>query len=177
MRVNLLVGIALPNTEVVAMDLELTTELTDDELFQAYGLVMEEFRVRGLTRSSNNPVADYAELLVARHFGVEPVRGVQLGYDVLTPAEVRVQVKARRRGLRSKPTHYGWIHNLDDREFDKLAAVLFDANFRVLDADLLSWDAVNAFAKYNARVGAHRIRLVNAEMRLHPGVRRLELPV
>ena len=40
---------------------------------------MEEFRVRELTRSSNNPVTDYGELLVARHFGVQPVAGVQQG--------------------------------------------------------------------------------------------------
>ena len=156
-------------------DPDSVNRLTDPELFRAFGAVMEEFRRRNLTRSSNNPVADYAELLVARHFGVEPVAGVQLGYDVLTPDGLKIQVKARRRSPRSHPSHYGWMHNLDDREFDALAAVLFDADFSVIKADLLSWEAVKRLAHYNARVGAHRIPLIRPAMRERPGVTPLEL--
>ena len=150
-------------------------KLTDAELFRAFGAVMEEFRRRNLTRSSNNPVADYAELLVARHFGVDPVAGVQLGYDVLTPEGVRIQVKARRRSPRSHPSHYGWMHNLEEHEFDALAAVLFDADFSVIEADLITWDAIKTLARYNERVGAHRIPLIRPAMREQPGFEPLKL--
>jgi hypothetical protein len=157
------------------VDAEEIKRLTDEELFHAFGVVMEEFRERELTRSANNPVADYAELLVARHFGVEPVAGVQQGYDVLTADDVRIQVKARRRSPRSKPSHYGWIRQLDAQEFDKVAAVLFAADFTVIRADLLTWDAVKKFANSNERVGAHRLPLIKAHMREHPGVEPLDL--
>lgn len=157
------------------MDADDIRALSNAELFQAFGLVMEEFRTRKLTRSSNNPVADYAELLVARHFGVEPVAGVQQGYDVLTPDGVRIQVKARRRSPRSKPSHYGWMHKLDDREFDKVACVLFAADFTVVEADLLTWDAAKKFAKSNERVGAHRLPLIKPFMRDDDGVEPLAL--
>lgn len=86
------------------LDLE---ALTDTELFGAFGAVMEELPDRGLVRSSNNPAADYAELLVARHFRVEPAKGVQQGYDLLTTDGTRVQVKARRRTPRTKPRRMG----------------------------------------------------------------------
>ncbi len=149
--------------------------LTDTELFGAFGAVMEELRVRGLTRSSNNPAADYAELLIARYFGVEPAKGVQQGYDLLTADETRVQVKARRRTPRTKPPAYGWMQKLESREFDRLAAVLFSADFTVAAADLLTWEAVWEFAKWNERVGAHRLPLLTPKMREHPGVEVLKL--
>jgi hypothetical protein len=159
------------------MDPKSLKSLSDQELFRTYGIVMEELRGRGLTRSSNNPVADYAELLVANHFGVEPVQGVQAGYDVLTNDGVRIQVKARRRAARSQPRYYGWIRNLDAREFDMLALVLFGADFEVIDADLLDWDAITKFARYNERVGAHRLPIVTPRMREHSGVSPFQLPL
>ncbi len=65
--------------------------------------------------------------------------------------------------------------SLESREFDRLAAVLFNADFTVAAADLLTWDAVWEFAKWNERVGAHRLSLVTPARRADPGVQALEL--
>lgn len=158
-----------------AINAESIHAVSDSDLFRIYGLVMEEFKERGLTRSSNNPAADYAELLIARQFGVAPAGGVQTGYDVLTVEGLRIQVKARRLGAGTRPPYYGWIRKLEQREFDKLAAVLFNADFTVSEADLVSWEAVETLARYNDRVGAHRLPLVTPMMRAHPGVEPLNL--
>lgn len=43
-----------------------TDELTDRQLLGLHCLAMEALRQRGVVRSSNNPVADHTETLVAR---------------------------------------------------------------------------------------------------------------
>jgi hypothetical protein len=99
----------------------------------------------------------------------------QQGYDILTSDNVRIQVKARRRSPRSKPSHNGWIYRLDDCVFDRVATVLVDADFTVIEADLLTCDAVRKVAGFNQRVGAHRLPLIKPHMRDDPGVEPFEL--
>jgi hypothetical protein len=105
--------------------------LTDLEVFGRWAEVMRELAARGLIWSGKSPLADYAELLVARHFGVEPLRGTNPGYDLVTKYGRRVQVKSRRFAPGSKPSDFGEFSEFEDKRFDDLVAVLFEEDFTV----------------------------------------------
>lgn len=111
-------------------------DLIDLEVFGRWAEVMRELEARGLIWSGKSPLADYAELLVARHFGVEPIRGTNPGFDLLTKDGARVQVKSRRYAPPSKPSHFGEASEFEDERFDELAAVLFEEDFTVRAAFL-----------------------------------------
>jgi hypothetical protein len=153
------------------------SKLSTDAVFASFDAVMNELQRRRVVRSSNNPVADYAELVVADSFGVSPERGSTLGYDVKAGRK-KIQVKARRESRGKVPTHYGWIRNLDGNEFNFVACVLFRSDFTVAEADLLNLSSVRRFiGPRNERVGAQRLPRITDEMRAHPGVTRLSLTI
>ena len=49
----------------------LLQEMTDDEVMKAWAKCMRHLRVRGLVRTSNTPVGDYAERICCERFGLE----------------------------------------------------------------------------------------------------------
>ena len=57
------------------------------ELFTVFGAVLNELKARGVTRSTNNPIADYASCYLKRLFGLSVRRDLQL---VMTQRIVRV---------------------------------------------------------------------------------------
>jgi hypothetical protein len=111
-------------------------DLTDLQVFGRWAEVMQELADRELIWSGKSPLADYAELLVARHFGVAPLKGSNPGFDLVTMDNRRVQVKSRRFGPGSKPSHFGEFAEFEDERFDDLAVVLFEADFAVRESYL-----------------------------------------
>ncbi len=109
--------------------------------------VMRELRRRGLIRSERNPIADYAEYLVAARYGV-PLEGhgAQPGYDLRLPDESRVQVKCRRRTAASSPGHFGDFSDLENDPFDLFVGVLFNENFEVEREGQTTIERVRALA-------------------------------
>lgn len=92
---------------------------------------MTELQKRGMIWSGKSPIADYAEYLVARHYGVEPIRGSNPGYDLVTKDKHRIQVKARRYSADSRPSHFGEFSKFPEARFDDLVVVLFEDDLRV----------------------------------------------
>lgn len=105
-------------------------------MFGRWAEVIRELAARGLIWSGKSPLADYAELLVARRFGVEPLKGTNPGYDLVTKGGRRVQVKSRRYAPGSKPSHFGEFAEFEDERFDDLVVVLFEEDFAVREAYL-----------------------------------------
>lgn len=130
-------------------------ELGDLEILGEWAAVMRELARRGLIWSGKAPLADYAELLVARYYGVEPLRGTNPGYDLVAPEGRRVQVKSRRYAPGSKPSHFGEFSQLEARSFDDLVAVLFEEDFTVRAAYLAPFEFVLERAK--PVLGKHRL--------------------
>jgi hypothetical protein len=105
--------------------------LTDLQVLRWWFEVMTELRQRGMIWSGKSPIADYAEYLVARHYGVEPIRGTNPGYDLVTEDGRRVQVKSRRYATDSTPSHFGEFSKFMEGRFDDLVVVLFEEDLRV----------------------------------------------
>jgi hypothetical protein len=141
---------------------------------------MAELREREVIRSSNNPVGDYSEKLVADHFGVEPIAGSNRDYDLIRRdglREVRVQVKGRRVTSKSPHIrHWSAMRGVDEHGFDEVVAVALNEDFSLLGAWTVPWEAAKRLQKENKRLQAH-VLPYNKEFREDPDVRELELEV
>lgn len=123
------------------MDLALEA-LSVAELLRLYADIVEDLRRRGITRSDNNPVADYTEHLVAGALGLEPASNSTAGYDATDSAGLRYQIKGRRLTKHNRSTQLSAIRNLENRPFDYLVAVVYRADFTVDYAAQIPYDVV-----------------------------------
>jgi hypothetical protein len=139
-----------------------TAERTVFGLLADFADLLDELRRRGVVRSSNNPVADYAEALVAKAFRLDLAKTVATGYDAQDPRTGETyQVKARRLTDFNKSRQRGVIRKLDaaNPPFDYLVGVLFERDFRVLRAALVPFVTVVTQAARVDYVGAWRLIL------------------
>jgi hypothetical protein len=140
-------------------------------LLALYAAIVEELHGRGVVRSTNNPVGDYAEYLTARAFGLSLVANSSSGYDAVSPDGVRYQVKSRRLTARNPSRQLSFFHGLQPPgdPFDVLVAVLFDEEFSVTRAALVPVATVREHAVYVGYVNAWRLILRDPVWAL-PGV-------
>jgi hypothetical protein len=124
-------------------------DLSDSELLQLWARVMTELRDRQVIRSSNNPVGDYCELIVAAHFGVASIGGSNKGYDLVRSGDLRVQVKGRRVTATQSVGHWSVMHQLVEHGFDEIAAVVLSDDFTVREAWTVPWEAANRLKRWN----------------------------
>jgi hypothetical protein len=130
------------------IDLDLRTVSMRD-LLSLFGGLMDELRRREVVRSSNNPVADYAEFLVARALRLKLLRSSNTGCDAVDSNGKRYEVKGRRVTKHNPSTQLSVIRQLDSCHFDFLAGVLFDEDFSILRACLVPHEAVRRMATYS----------------------------
>jgi hypothetical protein len=144
-------------------------------LLSEWAAIMRELRRREAIRSENNPTGDLAEALVAEHFGVELENNSTPGYDLCLSDGTRVQVKGRRRTLRSKPSHFGLMRKLDQDPFDLLVVVLFDEEFMVESCYRLSIQAARELSRFSRHTNAWRLPVIKGSRAEHPGVEQIML--
>lgn len=130
-------------------------DLTDRQLLELHCTVMETLRERGVVRSSNNPVADYTESLVARALNATLAVGSQAGFDAIGQDGTRYQIKGRRLTAANKRTQLSALRNLTSNPFDQLAAVVYNSTLNVEYAALIPLDVVVYFGRYRAHTNAH----------------------
>lgn len=126
--------------------------LSARDLLLLHSRIANELRQRGISRSSNNPVADLAEWLVACAFGLELVEKSATGFDARDPNGLRYEIKARRLTRGGKATHLSAIRGLPEQHFDYLVAILFSEDFSIDRAFLLPFATVKRLARYRKHV-------------------------
>ena len=83
---------------------------TVQSLLKAYAQILRELRRRNLIRSTNNPVADIAETLVALALKLKLVEGSTTGHDAINPADgLRYEIKGRRITSENKSRQLSFI--------------------------------------------------------------------
>ena len=117
------------------------------ELLAIYGDVMSELRRRGVVRTGNLPVGDYAELLFTKAFDWSLEQNSASGHDATDTQGRRYQIKGRRILNLAASRQLSAIRRINEHTFDFLAAVLFDANFKVFRAILVPHALVQARAR------------------------------
>jgi len=135
------------------------SRLSHAALLSLHARVGTAIRRRGLTRTSNNPVADLAELVTARALELTLAESSTTGYDGLDSAGLRYEIKARRRTTRSKPTHLSALRGLDAKHFDRLVVLLFDEDYRIARAVMIPFAAAQGLARYRKHVNGHILSL------------------
>jgi hypothetical protein len=113
------------------------------ELLSAYANIMDQLRARGVVRSSNNPVADYCESLVARALKLKASKRSNKGCDAVDESDgKKYEIKGRRITRHNPSTQLSVIRDLDSCNFDYLVGVLFDDNFSVTHAHRIPYEVV-----------------------------------
>ena len=122
------------------------------ELLALFAHVLEELRSRGAVPSSNNPVADYAESLVARALCLTLLPRSNTGCDARDSEGKRYEIKSRRITRHNGSTQLSVIRGLDLCHFDYLVGVLFNEDFSVQRGCLVPHDVVTRLATYRKHV-------------------------
>lgn len=143
---------------------------TTPELLAEWAAVMRELKRRGVIRTNNNPVGDIAEAIVAAHVGGERGSFSQRGWDVLTPAGERIQVKALRQTGRRRN-----LSPIRDSDYDSVIVVVFDEDFHVSEGLKLSREVVEDLFDHRPYINGRIIAITHA-LRLDPRVELIDLP-
>lgn len=133
--------------------------LSSPELLALHARIMEELRKRDVLRSSNNPVADLAELLFCRAFSWEPAPKSNKSFDASDGDGSKYEVKGRRPTRHNKSRQLSAIRDLPGQNFDTLAAVLFNEDYTVMRAALIPHPVVMARAPYVRHTNSYRFVL------------------
>lgn len=121
--------------------------LNESGLLKLYAELMEELRDRRLIRTSNNPVADYAEKVAVEKLKLHRAGKEEKGFDAQDISGKKYQIKGRRITRHNKSRQLGVIRYLDEELFDFLIAVIFDENFSILEI----WKIPLQYVKENAK--------------------------
>jgi hypothetical protein len=135
----------------MAIDLKQTSTR---DLFNLYVATLSELRDRGVTRSTNNPVADYAELLFKDALCLDRTPKSTKGHDATDKAGRKYEVKGRRMTAHNTSRQLSALRSLDKKHFDFLGGVLFRADFSVLRACLVPHEQVLANATYRSHTNS-----------------------
>lgn len=127
---------------------------TTKQLFEDYSAIMVELRRREVIRSTNNPVADYAEFLICQALGLRRAPKSTKGYDATDKRGRRYEIKARRLTKENPSRQLSAIRDMDGAHFDFLAIVLFAPDFSVTHAFVIPAVQVRAAAQYRSHVNA-----------------------
>jgi hypothetical protein len=138
------------------MELE---SLKTHELLGLFSGVLDELRRREVIRSTNNPVADYAESLVARALSLELAPKSSTGYDAVDALGQRYEIKGRRPTKQNRSTQLSAIRGVDLEHFSFLVGVLFAEDFSVHRACVIPYKTVKELAVYRPHVNAWILHL------------------
>jgi hypothetical protein len=124
------------------------------QLFETFAAIMVERRQRGVVRSANSPVGDYAELLVCRALALKREPLSTKGYDATDKRGRRYEIKGRRPTDENPSRQLSAIRDIDGEHFDFLAIVLFAPDFAVTHAFVVPAAHIKAAAQYRKHVNA-----------------------
>jgi hypothetical protein len=129
--------------------------ITTQQLLQYYVKIIDELRARKIVRTSNSPIGDYAEWLVANHLGLSLVVNSTSGFDAIDSSGTKFQIKCRRITSRNSSRQLSAIRNLKNQDFDYLIAVLFNEQVDVTSVLKIPHAIIEKYARYRVHVNAH----------------------
>jgi hypothetical protein len=139
--------------------LENLSRFSVSALLEAHSTILAELKERRILRSKNNPTGDYTEWLVSSRLGLRLEANSVRGFDACNAGGVRYQIKGRRCTPANPSTQLGVIRNLEDKDFDVLAAVVFDENWAVTYAALIPHAVVAEVGQFRPHIRGHVMRL------------------
>lgn len=144
------------------------------ELLNLHASVIAELQERNVVRTQNNPLGDYTEWLVSKALDLELQSNSKIGYDGISKTGLRVQIKGRRITPKNKSRQLSAIRKYEYKDFDILAAVLFNESYGVIEAYLIPHDVVGEYAVHRNHVNG-RILILKGPILTDPRVKRIQL--
>ncbi len=132
-------------------------KLTSKELLELYARLGKEFRKRNIIRTANNLTGDLAESLFCRAFEWTLEANSRAGFDATDRERNRYQIKGCTE--QNKTRQLSAIRNIEGKDFDVLAGVIFSENYEVLRAALIPHSVVERLAKRQVHTNSHRFFL------------------
>ena len=140
---------------------------SESDLFSLYRAILSELKSRGVIRTENAPVGDYAEYLVATALGGQLAPNSEKSWDVLGNDGEKLQVKAR---VVSEPAEPGQLQLSPFRSFgfDSAVIVLLSAaDYAVSRASKVPRHVVESSAIYREHVNG-KVLFARPEIMGHP---------
>ena len=81
------------------------------------------------------------------------------GYDGIDTKGTKFQIKGRRITHYNKSRQLSVIRKLDEKLFDKLAGVIFDERYNIIEAIVIPYGIVCKYAVYRKNVNGHILHL------------------
>lgn len=135
---------------------------TTRELLNLQAVVIGELRNRGILRTKNNPVGDYAEWLVSSALNLKLAKNSAAGHDAESDSGRKFQIKARRVTADNRSRQLGVIRNLEKMDFDELVAVIFDESYEVVVAVSIPHVVIADYSICRAHVNGHILHIRGA---------------
>lgn len=136
------------------------SELSSQALLGLHGKIAEELRSRGVTRTLNNPVGDFAEHLFCKAFRWDQAKNSHARVDAIDPSNgTRYQIKGRRVTAGNNSRQLGAIRDLAGAHFEFLAAVLFSEDYGVFRAAIIPCSIIVEKASFVVNTNSHKFIL------------------
>ncbi|MGE6993152.1 DUF6998 domain-containing protein [Pseudomonas sp. NPDC047961] len=136
--------------------------LSTHNLLKLQAAVIGELKVRGILRTKNNPVGDYAEWLVASALNLKLAKNSAAGHDAESDSGKKIQIKARRVTADNKSRQLGVIRNLEKIDFDELVAVIFNESYEVIEAVSIPHSVIAEYSTFRPHVNGHVLHVRGA---------------
>ena len=128
-------------------------------LMNQYAAVLITLNERGVIRTYNSPVGDFAEWLVSQKLGLRLEKNSARGLDATGSDGLRYQIKCRCKipygAIAPQSRELGVIRSLEKNQFDFLIAVIFDSHFQVRAAYQIPHEIIPRYAVYRRHVNGH----------------------
>ncbi len=132
-----------------------------NDLLSQYAEILSELRARGVCRTGNAPLGDYAEYLAQSVYGGELAANSAKSYDLIDAAGRRVQVKARTVSPQTSPSSVFSVFRTFD--FDVAVFLVFDqATYELMWAAELGPQEIEAAARWSSHVNGRLLRVRKA---------------
>jgi len=135
------------------------SSMNEYELFKLHSQIMEELLTRNVIRTANNPIADYAEWLVAAKLNLKLLNSSNSGFDAIDVDNKRIQIKCRKLKKTNGSRQLGVIRNIDNNPFDSLIAIIFNENYEVIEAYKIPLAIIKNHSKYSSHQNGHILHL------------------
>ncbi|WP_315638226.1 MULTISPECIES: hypothetical protein [Microbacterium] len=130
-------------------------------LLTQYAQILAELRMRGVVRTGNAPLGDYAEHIAARVYGGVLEPNSAKSYDVLA-GDRRIQVKARTRSASTSANAVFSVFRSFD--FDVATLLVLDSRTYALQwAREIGPNEVRSASRWSAHVNGHLLSLRSAQ--------------
>ena len=136
--------------------------LSVQDLLKLQAAVIGELKNRGILRTKNSPVGDYAEWLVASALNLKLAKNSSAGHDAVSESGRKIQIKARRVTADNKSRQLGVIRNLESMDFDELVAVIFDDTYEIVLAVSIPHAVIAEYSTYRPHVNGHVLHIRGA---------------